>query len=111
MADTQHKSSPELEEMPWRDEDEIARREHTDRLYEAMRSGPRWNEDEIYPARREHAWRLRIEGLTYNEIGRRLTVTRERARQMVAKEIRQYHDLKEVIDLVVHIKRSTTKLS
>jgi DNA-directed RNA polymerase sigma subunit (sigma70/sigma32) len=54
---------------------------------------------------------LRIEGLTYNEIGRRLTVTRERARQMVAKEIRQYHDLKEVIDLVVHIKRSTTKLS
>jgi DNA-directed RNA polymerase sigma subunit (sigma70/sigma32) len=43
---------------------------------------------EVSEARREHAWRLRKDGLTYQEIGERLGVTRERVRQMVAKHER-----------------------
>lgn len=36
-------------------------------------------------ARQEHAWLLRAEGLTLQEIGRRLDITREAARQQIQK--------------------------
>ncbi len=40
---------------------------------------------EYFEARREHAWLLRSEGLTYREIGDRLGVCLERSFQMVLK--------------------------
>jgi DNA-directed RNA polymerase sigma subunit (sigma70/sigma32) len=42
--------------------------------------------DPFFKARNEHAWRLRtIDKLTLDEIGGRLNVSRERARQMIFK--------------------------
>lgn len=43
-------------------------------------------------ARREHAYRLRQEGLILHKIGERLGVQRERARQMILKHERQRMD-------------------
>jgi DNA-directed RNA polymerase sigma subunit (sigma70/sigma32) len=44
-----------------------------------------WRDEDYWSARREHAWRLRAEGLTQHAIGMRLGVTRERVRQMLAR--------------------------
>jgi hypothetical protein len=40
-------------------------------------------DDGYWSARNEHAWLLKAEGLTLREIGLRLGVSRERARQMI----------------------------
>jgi RNA-binding protein YlmH len=40
-------------------------------------------------ARHEHAYRLRTEGLRLDEIGARMGVSRERARQLIKKHERQ----------------------
>jgi hypothetical protein len=42
-------------------------------------------------ARREHAWLLRAEGLTYKKVGERLGVGVERARSLVATYARHAH--------------------
>jgi hypothetical protein len=48
-----------------------------------------WRDEDYWSARREHAVRLRAEGLTLSATGVRLGVTRERVRQMVARFERQ----------------------
>jgi DNA-directed RNA polymerase sigma subunit (sigma70/sigma32) len=50
-----------------------------------------WNEGVFRLARREYAWQLRTQGATYEEIARRLAVTRERARQIVFKEFQMHY--------------------
>jgi len=42
-------------------------------------------DDGYLSARREHAWRLRVGGLTLHAIGLRLGVSRERVRQLLSR--------------------------
>jgi hypothetical protein len=54
-------------------------------------------------ARHEHAWLLRAEGKTFEQIAERLNVTRERARQIVAKFSRRMQKATRKTRFTLHL--------